>query len=320
MRFVLQTINYHESKVRLLFDVRTTLPLLWVSLYLEKRSLSTQMQKMSAIKIWYDYWLEKHGTTFCFDALNQMGDLCFAIRELPSFVAFLESKGRFSKTLIMSDKTPYGFRVSKNVINTHVASVCSFLRFLTDRYMSSAYIDKSPFELRKLKSNQILDIETIRSSLTSTWNTRNNLNTDIDKHKSLTPKMMNAVLLITRPTTSMVNNELNPWKSNSVQWRNYIMIRLLDHYGLRAGELLLLTLDSIKRNLSGGYSMVVTSPLEKDPRKATNLAIKNEFSHRTLALSEHDYRFIKNYILLYRGAPDHRFLFTSTWDGNQPLS
>ena len=194
------------------------------------------------------------------------------------------------------------------------------MKFLTDRYVSSVHLDISPSEIRNIKSRHALKVAMTQSNLTISQKKRRESHVDVERFKSLTPKMMDAVMLIIRPSTKSLNNELNPWMSESVQWRNYIMIRLLDHYGLRAGELLLLSLDSIKPNLNGGYSMVVTAPLEKDPRKATNLSIKNEHSHRTLALSAHDYKFIHHYINHHRGSPSHRFIFTSTWNNKTPLS
>lgn len=236
------------------------------------------MQRMASVKTWYDFWQDKHGTTFCFAVLHNSGNLEFAIDELSSFAAYIESKRNYRKTdyLISSDKLKLK-SVSANTINAHIAAVCNFLIFLTDRYVSVRHLDASPSRVNTLRAKQILRINTVRSALTVNTRAIDKHNSYQEKFRSLTPKMMDAVMLISRPSTKKINNKLNPWKSSTVQWRNYIMIRLLDHYGLRAAELLLLTLDSIKPNLSGGYSMVVTAPLDSDPRQATNLSIKNRF-------------------------------------------
>lgn len=121
MSFTLQTTNYHDKKVRLLFDTRTSsplyLPLMWVSFQLERKSLSTQMQRMSSLKAWYEFWQEKHGTTFCYAVLSNLGDLEFAISELMSFVPYLESNSGFARVhLALNQNKPKPKAISTNTI------------------------------------------------------------------------------------------------------------------------------------------------------------------------------------------------------------
>ena len=69
------------------------------------------------------------------------------------------------------------------------------------------------------------------------------------------------------------------------------------NYGLRVGELMLLTVNSIKKSvLNDSYSLIITNTDDEHDDRRRKPKIKNEFSYRVITLQERDYRFINIYI------------------------
>jgi len=120
----------------------------------------------------------------------------------------------------------------------------------------------------------------------------------------------------------------NPSATPAVQVRNWLLVLLMLLCGLRRGEALLLTLDSLKQelNMETGeiqYWLNVTDTPEEDDTyvdtRATRPSIKTNASHRHVPISEELAMLIERYISEYRvDSSKHRFLITSNV-GN-PLS
>lgn len=128
--------------------------------------------------------------------------------------------------------------------------------------------------------------------------------------------------------TAEPGSATNPFATPAVQVRNWLLLLLMLLCGLRRGEVLLLTIDSLKRDLdmrSGviKYWLDVTESIEEDDiyvdTRATRPSIKTHASHRQVPISEELAQLIERYISEYRvDNSKHSFLITSRT--GEPLS
>ena len=184
--------------------------------------------------------------------------------------------------------------ISKHNTNiNHVHAVCRFINYLINTYVSPRYMDGTPKELSRYALQLSKRLSTYRSDF------RPSKQKHSHKHfNSLTADMVRRFYEIIRPESSFKPNPLNPFPAGEVQFRNYLICRLLLNYGLRVSELLLLEKHSIKTNIQGGqFSIIVTSVDDdvRDPRKRLP-SLKNSWAHRVLALDINDYNHLKIYI------------------------
>jgi len=118
---------------------------------------------------------------------------------------------------------------------------------------------------------------------------------------------------------------LNPYESEKLQWRNWLIFNLLLLCGLRRGEVLLLATDSLKHEVDSDtgeviYWLDVTSTLDAETdRRCSKPSIKTEDSNRQVPISESLAGLFSRYVDEYRfTSDDHEFLVT-TKAGN-PMS
>jgi integrase len=118
----------------------------------------------------------------------------------------------------------------------------------------------------------------------------------------------------------------NPFSRKRTRWLTFISFVLMLHQGLRRGELLLLTADTIKsafdqqQQRTRYWLNVRESPYEEtedDPRYSRP-GIKTAHSIRQLPVSEAVATLVQSYVENYRGKPNHAFLLNS--QKNAPLS
>ena len=65
------------------------------------------------------------------------------------------------------------------------------------------------------------------------------------------------------------------------------------NYGLRVGELMLLTTKSIKKSINSDvYNLIITNTEDEYDIRSRKPSIKNELSYRVIKLSNFDYEFI----------------------------
>lgn len=107
----------------------------------------------------------------------------------------------------------------------------------------------------------------------------------------------------------------NPFRTTIARWRNYTMVLLLFQLGLRRGEMLLLTPDSIHSEFDFRLGkqvhwLDINQPACEDSR-ASPPRLKNAWAVRELPLSHTLVSALDVYISQYRGDPDHEFLFSS---------
>lgn len=111
-------------------------------------------------------------------------------------------------------------------------------------------------------------------------------------------------------------NPRNPFRTAAARWRNYTMVLLLFQLGLRRGEMLLLTPDSIHAEFDFRlghqvYWLDVREPSYDDSR-ASAPRLKNAWAARDLPVSRTLISAVDIYVSQFRGDPDHGFLFSSS--------
>jgi integrase len=115
----------------------------------------------------------------------------------------------------------------------------------------------------------------------------------------------------------------NPFRTEALRWRNYLLFLMFLHLGLRRGEVLILPADAIHDGINpqtSDMTMWLTideSHYEKDPRFLTP-SLKNAHSRRQIPVSHVIARLTDIYTQNYRGRPPHSFLFNS--QKNMPLA
>ena len=126
---------------------------------------------------------------------------------------------------------------------------------------------------------------------------------------------------IIRPDQTANINIDNPFSTKSHQLRNFLMVHLMMNYGLRVGELMLLTKRSIKKSLnSDSYSLIITNTDDEHDSRQRKPSIKNEQSYRVIKLDSMDYKFLMLYIEKIRNFNNSDILFTSLKPPYSPLS
>lgn len=305
-----QKIKIKDHYQYFLLRENSQLPIMFPFLYgifkLRNKSLSIQKQSMKGILNWYVYWSTKKEECFDIAFYNSGYDLEIVYKELEGFFLFLTTNNQTSK-------------LSINTIHLYLMHLKAFFQFLGMRYTCVKYKPQNKnmdFNVQFLRIQNRLNVcfkynEFNTSFLGKNWNL---------PLTKIPEDVLKKISDLIRPSTSLNINTYNPWKSKEVQLRNFIMINLLINYGLRSGELLSLTLHSIKPNLSGkGYSLIITNLDEQDDRSSKPL-IKTAGSHRNIYLSSFDYNMISLYLdqVRLKQATKHSILFTSL--NNKALS
>lgn len=110
--------------------------------------------------------------------------------------------------------------------------------------------------------------------------------------------------------------ERNPYRTESVRWRNFAIFLLLLHLGLRAGELLSLRVASARSEYDPQVGQVrfwldVVDCDDPGDRRVRRPRLKTAASTRQLPLSEELAELIDLYVVNFRGDRDHGLLFSS---------
>ncbi|EJP3243407.1 tyrosine-type recombinase/integrase [Escherichia coli] len=318
--FVVTQLNVvPHLRLWVLVDSETSLPLLFPLRFLidrlSLRSASTQATALQSLKFFYDFWFKKYGVTFCFSFHQSGHNPLIAIEELESFYHYLESgNSNVPKLRIVNHHKP----ATHSCTNVrHVHAVIRFITYMINTYISPRYMDESPKELSRLSSRLTNRVSMLRDEFQT-----GKIKNSHKQFRSLTAEMVRIFYEVIRPSSSSQINQLNPFPIGEIQFRNYLICRLLLNYGLRVSEVLLLEINSIKTNIRGDQFSIIVSSVEddvKDPRKRLP-ALKNTWASRVLALERHDYQHLIVYINKIRHSVKHDFLFTSTKNKLSPLS
>lgn len=294
----------------ILMDLETSLPLLYPLRYhidhLAFRSLSTQSASLQSVKFFYEFWRQKYGVSFCYSFYSSDHNPDIAVGEMPAFWMYLENGHNVQSNVLSLT------RVTKANSLTHtvrVRAVIHFISFLINTYISPAYRDDSPKALSLLASRLHTRLQLCRENYrTLTSNKFSQHSHSSQGFQSLSGAMVLSLYGIITPSSAQKHNPLNPFPSGHLQFRNFLIIRLLLNYGLRTGELLLLECSSIKPNLkgdkvrkgllskvrkSGAYQYVYSVTSEFNVvKKSVELieAPKKNSSQLVLSATSHEYR------------------------------
>lgn len=314
--FKLKQINLSNSEqIYLLFNTQTTLPPLYSTLFilntLKYKSESTQKTYIYSLKLWHDYWFEKHQETFCKYFYLNKNNPSLMIQEIDSFMLFLENNQKLDNKLIRLSKNE---SLNYNTLSIRLRSVISFLEYLLNNHshIHGQQISKEIIQYRSTlaQKSKIVTSLSVSNSKTKIFKSTSNF-------KSLTNEMKNALYALIAPN---VNPPL--FKTPQAQLRNFLMIHLLVDYGLRSGELLLLTINSIKTdsNSKNTYLEITETNDETDTR-TSKPHIKNKYSVRHILLNPRDAEFLKMYMNNIRSKEaTNNLLFLSLQQPYLPLS
>lgn len=319
--FALKTIHLqkkisNQNQIVLLFDQTSSCPCLYPMLYTMKclrfQSMSTQHADLIALRFWYEFWYEKFSTSFCESFYSTSYNFEIIQNEIDSFIIYLENNKKIEENLIRLRNSN---NVNYTTVSHRVRSLLKFYSFLIDEYLTTQYHPQLTLsEIQKIKRNISKYMDKQKKILNRFSKTNKTVKSEINySFKSINNEMVQVLYLIISPSYSKRHNNLNPFKFKNVQLRNFLIIHLMLNYGLRVGELMLLTTNSIKKSIqSDNYNLIITNTDDDYDDRSKKPQIKNEYSYRVIKLQERDYKILNIYINEVRKEIPSKILFTSS--------
>lgn len=353
MPYSLKHLRQGSQHSLVLVDNTTTLPVLFCSIY-STRKLSllrfrTQKKELLSLKYFYVFWLKKTGKTFDYSLYESHYDIALFIPELNTFFHYLLSKQHLDaqKNLELISFIGQVTHQARNNYTGHIRAVAKFLFYLNQRYMNSRYQKLVVYDLNKIRdwNTQILKSTIREFSKIPAQSTLKN-----GQYKSITKEQMiqlNNMLLPSSPAFfddksgkyfNAVDNLFNPFNSLFLQYRTFLIHRLMFNYGLRVGEILLLTTDSLGTSQPDSHGKthyllsVQNLPDGFDDSRSQPITLKNEYSSRIIELDKDDYHYLIIFVTSLRlplfssispkdyPPIDHGFLFITNRGQCQPLT
>lgn len=313
----------NQNHIVLLFDTSTVLPCLYPLLYsmtaLRFQSFATQQSDMLALKFWYEFWSQKYSTLFCESFLSSKYDPEIFLNEIDNFILFLENNKKLETNLI---RLRSNIDVNYMTITQRLRSLFKYFTYLLNEYWNIRYQDLTVKEITNRRAK--IDFFLMnKKKIFSKFSKRSlTVKSEINhSFKSLTNEMVAMLYKIIRPNQTANINLDNPFPTKAHQLRNFLIVHLMVNYGLRVGELMLLTKRSMKKSLnSDSYSLIVTNTDDENDSRYRKPSIKNEQSYRVIKLDSMDYRFVMLYIENIRNFNQSDILFTSMKPPYSPLS
>lgn len=311
----------NDNRIILLFDETTSNPCLYPLLYslsfLRFQSFSTQQSDLLALQFWYEFWFKKNKTHFCKTFFQSGYNPDTYLNEIDNFTLFLENDKQYQKNI-------FHLRSNENVNYSTVAyrirSVFKFFKFLLDEYWNVRYQELTIKDIT-IRRKQIDLLLTNKKKTLSKFSRNGSKNGNSFHFKSLDNEMVYKLYDLIRPNQSNKINKNNPFSTQQLQLRNFLIVHLMINYGLRVGELMLLTKKSIKKSMhSDTYNLIVTNTDDEYETRSRRPSIKNEGSHRVIKLNSLDFQFINVYIENIRMTSKTEILFTSLKPPYSPLS
>lgn len=270
--------------------------MLYTMKFLRFQILSTQHADLIALKFWYEFWNEKFSTSFCESFYSTSYNFEIIQGEIDNFIVYLENNKKIESNLIQLRNTNH---TNYTTIGHRIRSFLKFYSFLIDEYLSTqSQPQLTSKEIQKIKEN-LNKYMTIKKKFINNFSKANKtIKSEInDNFKSMNQEMIKGLYSVISPSHSNKNNELNPFRSKSVQLRNFLIIHLMLNYGLRVGELMLITTNSIKKSIQNhNFSLIITNTDDEFDDRSKKPKIKNEYSYRIIKLQERDYRILQIYM------------------------
>jgi len=274
------------------------------------QSLSTQSADLTALKLWYSYWFSKYSTSFCESFFSSAYNFEIIQNEIDNFIIYLENNNQFYNVLRLRSNNDINY----DTLAIRVRSLLKFYMFLIDEYLtlhSQPNLKRS--EINRIKENLDKYINYKKKTVNRFSRRNKTIKNEINYlFKSLTTEMLEDLYKIIAPSNSRLINPLNPFKLHDAQFRNFLIVHLMLNYGLRVGELMLLTVNSIKKSIQGkSYSLIIANTEDEFDNRQRKPNIKNDYSYRVLELQERDYQFLNIYMTQIRKNNPSEILFTS---------
>ncbi|WP_348236151.1 site-specific integrase [Vibrio parahaemolyticus] len=345
--------NLHISRngqlSHVMVDDVTTLPSMFVSIYarneLSKKRLGTQENILVSLRFFYIYYYKKYKRTFDYDFYLRKYNISIFIHELDGFFNYLLGEQHLNDkedNIALEHLHTAITKANKVTYGNHIRCIGGFFRYLNFRYMNLRYQDMSPVEAHEINNANRKDLDEKLKSFNSIEVSKNE---PASRYKSITEQQnieLNNMLIPSTPAFTdgvtgehfeEVTNPQNPFKEGFLQYRNYLMHRLMYTYGLRVGEVMLVSLDSVGETLPDLHGntrfMLIVQNLPDDvidPRKRPP-SIKTQYSYRQIELSDDDFILLSIYMEQYR-APlfeekdidDHGVLFIKDKGNLDPIS
>lgn len=314
----------NTNELSLLFDTNTSCPCMYPLLYSMKslrfRGPSTQNADLTALQFWYDFWYVKFSTSFCESFYSSSYNLEIIQNEIDNFIVYLENNRNYNENIIQLRNNQ---NINYGTLARRVSSFLKFYSFLVDEYFTSyTQPQLTAIEIVKI-TKKIKDyIENKKKAVRSfSGVTRTVKNKKAPIFKSMDYELTLKLYSIIAPNNLNRKNELNPFKNNKTQLRNFIIVHLMINYGLRVGELMLLTTKSFKKSQGKDkFSLIITNTEDEYDNRARKPNIKNEFSYRVIELEKRDYNILNIYKENIRNNISSEILFTSLKPPYSPLS
>jgi hypothetical protein len=301
-----------------LIDNITTLPVLFGSVY-STRKLSflrfqTQKKELLSLKYFYTFWWKRTGETFDHAFYRARYDITLFIPVLEPFFHYLLSRQHRAAPETPADLTPQTVVPVRQSHVEHIRSVAKFMEYINQRYMSPRYQTLSGTESGRKREHNLRMLK----STTRAFSRYKSTLPKKQPYRSLTEEQMcrlDEILLPSSPAfqdgTSgraypAVENPLNPFSSPFLQYRNYIIHRMLFNYGLRAGEVMLMTTDSAGVSLPDSrgavrYLLSVQNlPDGMDDPRRDPVTLKTEHASRIIELDENDWHYLAIFSSVHR--------------------
>ena len=337
-----------------LLDAVTTMPTLlalrWLEQDLMESSLGTQKSYLNSIKLFYDFWLTKHGVSLDF-SFHRTGyqDVESLTNELMAFWDYLLADKRITNVILLPSPTTKqkDLKKKKRTAAKHCSVVCNFIKYISKTYLSTEYRDEAPLVLRRYRTDIAMILDEARGKCAK-WKKSNKSTPAYGYLQSLTAEQYKDFISVITPDVRKptpvklpdgsvaVNfrltkkNPLNPIVKYEVQMRNYLLTTLLVRYGLRIGESLLLRKESFLP-LKSAPSIVImrVRNLEDDSLNDSKMEdarsykpqIKTQGSIRDVEITSDDYKKIDIYYKYIRSNEcEHNFIFATSVKPYKPVS
>ncbi|MFB1072238.1 site-specific integrase [Vibrio diabolicus] len=347
MSYSIAHTKRNGQHLKLVVDDVTTLPSLFLTVYtlskLTKRSLGTQANSLKALRFFYEFYERKYGCTFDGAFIDAKYNIEPFLKEVNHFFEFLLSKQHLnnSSSYVSVSLLPPSISVKEAYV-AYVHVVTRYFKFLNERYTTMDYQNCSPIDAAVMQRGIGSKINQIKKEYSALEVDSNSPTT---RYRSLTDQQALLLDNMLLPSTEEfvdvdtgevypeVTNPQNPFSSQFEQFRNYLIHRLMFQYGLRIGECLLLSLESIGPTLPDpkgerSYILLVQNLPDgvNDPR--TNPpSIKTKHSYRKIQLEPSDYTMFTIYLekraALFKDKPeatDYGVLFIGARGDLAPLS
>lgn len=244
--------NLHISRngqlSHVMVDDVTTLPSMFVSIYgrneLSKKRLGTQENIFVSLRFFYIYYYKKYKRTFDYDFYLRKYNISIFIHELDGFFNYLLGEQHLNdkEDIIALEHLHTAItKANKVTYGNHIRCIGGFFRYLNFRYMNLKYQDMSPVEAHEINTANRKDLDQKLKSFNSIKVSKNE---PASRYKSITEQQnieLNNMLIPSTPAFTDVDtgeyfeevtNPQNPFKDGFLQYRNYLMHRLMYTYGI----------------------------------------------------------------------------------------